>query len=191
MEVSPNVITYSSILSAWANSGNEEAPHCSENLLYKMQLCQILSNKFLYSCVLISWARSSKAQGPGCTHAIIKHMIKLHQQGCADVKPNAHCWSVVISAYAYCGDAHYSEQILLEQLDIFKRTQDRDFMPNMAGYNAVLNAWARNRTLVAPQTADAILQQMQDLAMSSGDLSLLPNVVSFSLVLKAWAQSTD
>lgn len=190
-EATPDTVAYSSVITAWANSLAETAPHRAEELLREMQARGLDQDSYSYSSVLTAWARSKEPQAPDRAFAILKHMVDLHKQGIANVKPNAHCFSSVISAYANRGNVQRAEQVLMELCELYQSTKDRDLLPNKIIFSAVINAWSKSGKPIAPRMAEALLEQMQDLATEWGEPSLLPDAVSFTTVMNAWSHSKD
>jgi pentatricopeptide repeat protein len=188
-KASPNVISFTSVISAWANSGDQQAPQRAEEILREMTRFGLVPNEVSYLNVLTAWSRSKENMAPERAHAILIHMISQFEEGVADAKPDSHCWSSVISAYANRGDVHRAESILMELYERFISSGDPNYLPHQYCFAAVINAWAKSGRPEAPQTAEAILQRMQDLAESTGESSLRPETVSFTSVLKAWAES--
>jgi pentatricopeptide repeat protein len=87
VEVTPNVVSYTTVLSTWANSNQAKAAHRAEELLHEMQQRGVSPNSISYLSVLTAWARSMDTHAPERAYAILKHMIHLHRQGVANVKP--------------------------------------------------------------------------------------------------------
>jgi pentatricopeptide repeat protein len=121
-------------------------------------------------------------------HAILQHMNHLYDEhGIAQAKPNTHCYSSVMSAYANCGKVHQAEKVLLELLTKYQTTRDRDYLPDVTCFTSIIHAWSKSGQPNAPQMAEAVLQRMQDFAEWTGQHSLRPDVISFTTVLQAWA----
>jgi pentatricopeptide repeat protein len=215
------VVSFNSVIDAWAKSGRKEAPAKAETVLRKL-IDYSNPNVVSYNSVITAWANSNDEKAPHRAEELIREMIQCglnpnessysslltawarsKEDHAPDrayailkhmtniLKPSAYCYSAVISAYANQGNVQRAEQILMERCKHYQSTADRDLLPNLACFSSVIHAWSKSGRPESPQMAEAILQQVYELAISLDEPSLLPNAISFNPVLSAWAQSGD
>eukprot|EP00594_Rhizosolenia_setigera_P007762 CAMPEP_0178965258 /NCGR_PEP_ID=MMETSP0789-20121207/16170_1 /TAXON_ID=3005 /ORGANISM="Rhizosolenia setigera, Strain CCMP 1694" /LENGTH=364 /DNA_ID=CAMNT_0020650199 /DNA_START=532 /DNA_END=1627 /DNA_ORIENTATION=- len=182
----PNLITYNSIITLWARSGDENSGQKAEELLSYMEMKSSKSPNIkpdivTYSSVLDAWA---KCNNPIRAQRILDNLLErqnenkylksyefeevIHDIGPAEteksvIEPNKFCFSCVINAWARSGleeSGQKAEELLYRMIN-FKKKGLIDFYPNTVIYNAVMNAWAKSGQVIAPAKAEALLDLLE------------------------------
>ena len=183
-DVLPDVVSYTSVVSAWANSnrktfGAKRAQSILEQMTKKMN---VQPNTVTYNAVLKAWLRSGNSKAPEKAHAIVAEMETLHQKGVSQVKPNLITYNTHIHILSKTGnthDAERAEQILLD-MERGAAEGKQDFSPNLFSYNTVIQAWSKASN---SERTFAILNRL----LSNQKIS--PDAFSFNSVVFAISKS--
>ena len=135
------------------------------------------------------------------------------------IPPDNYHYTSVIRAFAYnvtSKDAPYQAERLLRQMEKLSGIEelrcmiessgsssiqsplekylnlDRDLIPDRVCYNAVLNAWSRNRAIPISEKKYAIrqiLRKMETFSKVLQDEKLLPNTMSYNLLIMAYSSA--
>jgi len=210
--VKPDVITFSSCVSAWSKSGNIDAAERATGLLILMETMhrighdpELEPNTIIYNAVLEAYARSSGSNindGEGlketCAYKaeqILKRMIRLHDTGrYTSVKPDAISYQLVIHAYSKSrlgGAPQRCEHLLKQMEDRRNAFNDVNLIPNAFSYSACINAWAKSREVgsLKAKSAFAIYTYMETRYRELSEVDAKPNVVALTSVLTACAHT--
>ena len=181
--MTPSTITYSALISTWANSGQQNAAKRAEELLLE---CPSPST-ICFNAVMNTWSKSSAMESADRCFQIFQHMKKS-----TNSTPNATSYGTVITAFAKQGRAREAEAMMFELLNEYEKQPNHlDLMPDRIQFNALLHAWAKSGEEGAALRAEALLEKMHTIAKISKNNNLLPDVVSFSSILDAWAKSNN
>ena len=215
-ELAPNTISYNTVISAYARSGEVGAERRAEALLRRMNELSTLEDtreafatcrpdSISYNTVINSWSRSRDPSAARRAEAILRHMERQYASGKSDVAPDVTTYTTVINAWARCRErnaAQRAEDILnrMEEVyhEISKKSNDPNIIaaaaaarPTVLSYNAVLNAWAKSQSAEASDRVLAILKHMEELhGFSVGEERIIkPDVFTYTSVIDALAKS--
>ena len=197
--LSPNVITYNSLLDA-----------CVVNRQQQQQLNEYDVTPQVYHDDTMTQT-SLKFGGVQTAEQIFK-MVKN-----SDVKPNARTYNYLINAWAKHTDLYHpfsnpsithdpvkkqfcnnetkraalrAEQLLEELTQLHKDSDyDSQFKPDVMTYTSVIDCIARSQIKQAPQKAEALLAELEHKFKQTKDTSLRPNVRTYTAVIHAWSRS--
>ena len=83
----PNTISFNSVISAWAKSGERGAAQRAESILKRMQELHeagnpdVKPNTISFNSVISAWANSGERGAAERAEAILKRMQELHEAG--------------------------------------------------------------------------------------------------------------
>lgn len=221
-KATPDAVMYVNVMNAWAHSGLAEAPHEAEALLKEMIGLSLLhDNKegqesylMAVATVLNAWANSDLPDAGERAEETLDRMEKLYG------KLDAHCYGVVMAAYAKAGKGSKAEAVM-ERLEArYQETNDKNFKPTTVEFNSVISAYANEGNTTK---AEAILRRMQhggnqpdatsfnsvisalvsnsrnpsaaqkaeQLLQEMQQLNIQPDIVSFSSVINLLSKSND
>ncbi len=182
-DVLPDVVSYTSVVTAWANSNRKTyGAKRAQSILEQMTKMNVQPNTVTYNAVLKAWLRSGNSKAPEKAHGILTEMETLHKKGVAQVKPNLITYNThihILSKTANSQDAQRAEQILLD-MERGAAEGKLDFSPNLFSYNTVIQAWSKASN---SERAFAILNRL----LSNQQIS--PDSFSFNSVVFAISKS--
>ena len=183
--VRPSVVTYTSVMDAYANQGH--ANDAERILMELLSECDcrrdILVTSITCDTVLNAWASQGTWEGAARAEEILKR-LELLQTG--TIQPTPHSYATVIHAWASCRggvDAALRAQDILTSL-----LMQGSIEPDTVIFNSVMHAWSNSGDKQAGVKSSAILNQMQDLHLKKG-YDCRPDIVSYNTVLAAWSHS--
>jgi len=171
LDVTPDVVSYNSIVKAYANSGNakkaEEVLNIMEDLYQSTGDTKIRPDIISFSSVLNAFAKAAKYDQSASRTAerILMRMIK-EQRARVDGNDspivNVWCFNSVLNAYAAQGAG--LRAILLLQLmeDMAKRDGNDLVRPDTYSFNTVLKALANSKERGSINKAMQILLEMEE-----------------------------
>jgi hypothetical protein len=190
----PNVHCFTTVLKAWSNSRDPQAPEHAKAFLKRMTDYHVQPNVVSYSTVLDAWAKSSHSQAPNRAQAMLNYMRSSSRlspnaiSGTTVMKalPNPDFYSFSTVLYAWSKSqlpnaAEQAERLLVRMQELY----DENLMahpPNVICYSNVLACWAHSGVPGAAQRALDILRAMQQLQPG-----VSPNRISYNTVMNAWA----
>ncbi len=149
LDVTPDVVSYNSIVKAYANSGNakkaEEVLNIMEDLYQSTNDSKIRPDIISFSSVLNAYAKAAKYNQSSSRTAerILMRMIK-EQRVRLDDSPivNVWCFNSVLNAYAAQGAGLRAILLLQLMQDMADRDGNDLVRPDTYSYNTVLKALA-------------------------------------------------
>jgi len=168
-----------------------------------------------YLQVLQAWSKSDAPDGADRGHAILQTMIRSYLESNQNIEsssfpdstqhdsatatdtslsttvvvyPTHHCFSAVMTGYARRCQTERVETLLGDLQRLHDATQDARFLPTIATFNSVLEAYARQKTASAAARAQQLLERLFVLAEQSGGHAR-PDTTSLNTCLDAWAES--
>ena len=144
----PDVMTYTSVMDAYARVGNYKATQQAELLMRelkneyeKTRNQKLRPNYRTYTSLVTAWSRTRSHESPGRVEQLLMEM------GDDPVTmPNTRTYTSVIQCWAKSKDATKAKRalkILREMKDKFKETNNDEVRPNIITYNAAIDACAR------------------------------------------------
>jgi hypothetical protein len=154
----PNSITYTTVIKAWAKSGDgEHAAMEAEKLLKKMHELHNLGSEYVhlkpdvvtYNAVINCWAQLHKPDAASRAEEILTDMIKTYQSdpvANAQLKPDAQIFNSAINAWAKSGaeTAALRAQALLNDMENFFNEGVFDTKPDRKTYSTVIDTWTKS-----------------------------------------------
>ena len=181
--VSPNRISYLTLLLAWIKSG--DLNKAEEILLEASSKRPPESDREHFHQVLTAW---SEAKSPKRAEALLLKMVELYEAG-IDIKPNVNTYNRVLDCWAKSQIKESGERAdtILRHMENMAQAGDADAKPNKISYNSVLNAWANSRDPTAVTRAEHLVLEM----ILKGDPDLIPDDITYGTWLKTIAMSNE
>eukprot|EP00549_Striatella_unipunctata_P007611 CAMPEP_0118673906 /NCGR_PEP_ID=MMETSP0800-20121206/593_1 /TAXON_ID=210618 ORGANISM="Striatella unipunctata, Strain CCMP2910" /NCGR_SAMPLE_ID=MMETSP0800 /ASSEMBLY_ACC=CAM_ASM_000638 /LENGTH=782 /DNA_ID=CAMNT_0006569043 /DNA_START=97 /DNA_END=2445 /DNA_ORIENTATION=+ len=189
--VEPDLVSFNSVIHAWANSKEpNRAERAQELLTYMVEERGLEPNTLTFSAVLDAW---SKQANPEQAQILLDRMLNLYKKrqaesgadaGMIDIKPNAICFGAVMNAWAKKGTPESSDKVqaLLQQLEqLYKDTQDQDFKPTLINFNLAARSFSQ---LGDVEAVEEIHKQMETYGVD-------PDRVTFNNLIQAWSKRGD
>jgi pentatricopeptide repeat protein len=188
----PDVITYSSVINAYAIRGDIDG---ATDVLEMMEAdfesgnTDAKPNIRTYGILIHAWSKSGQVHAPHEAKNILDRVIDLHSKGDLKEAPNTIIFGAVMDAYAEQGDTQGASDILKMMEDDFE-SGNKGAKPDIRAYNTLIHAWSKSGQVHAPHEAKNILDRVIDLH-SKGDLKEAPNTIIFGAVMDAYAEQGD
>lgn len=189
--VSPNVYSYSVVLTAWAkHSASEEYPDAPDRALAILNGMEeyggIQPNVVSYSTVIQAFSEQGRAKE---AEALLQKMLSSSEDDSATPKPDMYTFSSVLYAWSKSRSPHAAERaeaILVRMLQMYL-SGGLDQPPNVYCYTNVLVCLANSRKKGSAERALQILRSMQQNYADASNTMAAPNLVSYNSVINAFA----
>ncbi len=171
----PDILTYASVLEAYANSGTSESAFRAEELC--MDMVQNMIDDSQNIKIEINDHHS--------TTSTSKNLTNQQQQQQQHLQPTTRCYNAVIQAYSNSGmyDRAQRAESFIKQIETLYQKHKMNgssiiIQTNTVNYNTILTAYAQSGLPDAAEQTERILREMKH-----------PNVISYNACIDAWAKS--
>ena len=171
----PNLVTYNTLLTAWAKvAGGEAAHHC----LRILEVMPMTPDTISFNTVLHAVARSGWLDCGERAEGLLRSM---KDEG---VAANARSYTTCIDAWGQNqpGNPQRAELLLQEIEALYEETGDPQLQPNCVSYSTVINAYATSKELDKAMQAHAVFQRMRQKGIE-------PNPFTYNNLLNSFATS--
>jgi len=168
--VIPDETTYNTVLYAWSQSKNPEAPQKAETLLWEMQdddiNTGIAPSVVSFGSVLQCWAKYAQTSKEGA----IRGEALLRQMQGQGISPNIICYNTLLNAWAtaarkfHATEALEKASMLLQELLILHERDDQNnnnLKPTMVTFRTMLYLIAESKVSNKSDRAKAVVQLME------------------------------
>jgi len=191
--VTPDVVTWTTVLHAWAVSNEAGAGQRALQLFNRMQQdAKVQPDTAAYNAAILAWAKESNKgaeaeqllrmmstepnivtyttcilawkNSPNLPEAVERAGALYEDLRMSDITPNAMMFSTLISLYARRGLADYAE-------DVLQHVEK----PNIIIYATVLEAWANSNREDAIEKAFDLIERME---------KVKPNIITLNILVK-------
>eukprot|EP00529_Nitzschia_sp_RCC80_P004656 CAMPEP_0113480984 /NCGR_PEP_ID=MMETSP0014_2-20120614/22166_1 /TAXON_ID=2857 /ORGANISM="Nitzschia sp." /LENGTH=965 /DNA_ID=CAMNT_0000374449 /DNA_START=462 /DNA_END=3356 /DNA_ORIENTATION=+ /assembly_acc=CAM_ASM_000159 len=180
-DAQPNIMTYNTMMNAWAKSRRQDAVEAVEKLfvvvtkLYERGELEEGPDVVTYSTLIDCWSKSRRKESPAKSLQYLKDMEAM------GIKPDVMTYNGVLDAHAKQGDVDGALNVL--------ETMQGEAKPDRQSYSILLDAWAKSGRDEAPAEAMKLLMTIKDLH-AAGEIDA-PNVITFNTALDAHAKQGD
>ena len=193
--VRPTVVTFCTVIIAWARAGNVTFAQKAEDLFRRIQLLHsrgwpdVKPNGVIYTAVISGWANVGDANR---AERLLREMYQLYAlEGDLDVRPNLSAFNKVLFAWAKSPEpnAVESAEAILNMMKEQYSKGTLESKPDVLSYNIVMSMLLRKRNL--PETlskAESLVKEMVDQS-HEGNQAAQPNSSSFEMLFKVLAAS--
>jgi len=196
----PNIISYTSVMDAYASSSGrrnraaEEAERVLFQLIDKQTLFyndnpdDMQISSITCDIVLKAWANRGDVVGAQRAQDILQRLELLGNN--EDIRPTVHSYGTVVHAWATCnggGLAAENAEAILERL----LQPKSKVKPDTVVFNSAINAWANSNDPRAGVRALALLEKMREIHNPQTGFHTAPDSYSYNTVLAAWSHSEE
>jgi pentatricopeptide repeat protein len=188
----PDVISYSSVIDAYAKSAQNNSGLFAEMLLKELEDIAESDHTMrpdieIYNTVINAWARSGSRDAGFRAEQILRHLEQKAGQNLAQ-KPNVKIYTSVVDAWAksYHRNGGYKAEEYLRELETKAQT-DPELEATVSFYTACIDAWSKSGNVLAGVKAEALLRNME--MKSQHRPHLKPTILTYSAVINAWAKA--
>lgn len=184
MEAPKDLVTYSSVISAWAASGmRSHAVARAEELLQDIHDTPGLEpNTIVMNSIMSTWVKSRNPVSVNRTAEILDFM-----EHAANCRPDLFSYNTHLHALStHARKAGYAKRAsdLVESLERRSSNGESHLKPNLFSYNLAIDAWAKANEYDAAWNAAKILRKMID------GRGPQPDTFSYNQVLSALSRSS-
>lgn len=195
----PDSVTYTTLIHGWSREHITRLPEAgrrAEQLLLALEnlppnrIRPGMSRTTVYNSVITSWKYCAAKIAAQRVDALLQRLEGKYFNGDMNAQPDKTTFLCMINAYATAGipDADERCDALLQRMFHFRDVFGLQRLdPDVAVYNAVLNALAKSRQPNAIDKAEEILTMMQ----TSPDKGLRPDIVTYATVIDCHTKCGD
>jgi pentatricopeptide repeat protein len=173
----PNLITYNTVLTAWAKAA-VYSPEAAEHCLRILEYMPVAPDTISYNTVLHAVARSGWADTGERAEGLLRSM---KDQG---VAANARSYTTCMDAWSQSKSPDRAHALLKEMEELYEATRNEQLKPNCISYSTVIHAYASssNDQPDKARHAHEIFQGMRAKGVR-------PNTVTYNNLLNCFATS--
>jgi len=195
--VRPHRNLFYSAMSAWANSGYDQAPERVEALMYQLrdmynmhgwEGCKPRSTEYLI--LMNCWARSGREEAPEQTEAMLRELQSLAKEDTdGSMKISSNHYFAVFDAWVRSGrpEAPDKVQSLIEEMTTLYEGGNKECRPNSSIYASLIAAWCKSKHPDATLRALATLNEMEE-RFRFDPSNEKPDTYHYSAVINAFAE---
>eukprot|EP00549_Striatella_unipunctata_P023586 CAMPEP_0118677732 /NCGR_PEP_ID=MMETSP0800-20121206/2798_1 /TAXON_ID=210618 ORGANISM="Striatella unipunctata, Strain CCMP2910" /NCGR_SAMPLE_ID=MMETSP0800 /ASSEMBLY_ACC=CAM_ASM_000638 /LENGTH=316 /DNA_ID=CAMNT_0006573453 /DNA_START=312 /DNA_END=1262 /DNA_ORIENTATION=- len=133
-DMTPNLITYNTVLNVLAKSKDPLAPMKAEKMIQRMDKNGCEPDVYSMQSLILAWARSRIAGAPQKVEQILQSMEEKR-----NIKPNTHCYTAAIYSWGTSTE-QYRAIRGYRLLQYMNQIEDDGLEPNIVTYTTALNA---------------------------------------------------
>ncbi|KAG7351996.1 PPR: pentatricopeptide repeat domain containing protein [Nitzschia inconspicua] len=192
--VPPDVFSLNTVISAWANSGQEDAPERAEAVFNQVlpqnrEQRQILPNTVTFNSVMSTWTKSRRPEAA----ERCQHLFDLMMMDNIHVEPDNVTFNILIHAWSLSPDEKAPEHAERAYGKMKRRCDDGDdrFFSNARTFGALINVWSKSKRPNAGEMAEFYLRLLIQNSGEQRNVREMPRVHEFTCTIRAWANSSD
>lgn len=197
----PDTISYSSVISAYARSGRDDAGDRAEELLQRsLKLYSdgqdgLKPDSITFITCIDALSKQclrvyeKKRNITECNsieeriRSVVNQMDGLQASGDGHVRACTVAYNILLDLFAKTSQVDKAEQ-LLNRMDEMSKDGSYHVKPDIISYNSVLFALSRSTRNASLKKAESLLESME-----GGDIAVKPDVVSYNTVMNGLAKS--
>ncbi|CAJ1958882.1 unnamed protein product [Cylindrotheca closterium] len=178
-EVSPDIVSYNSVLKAWKEGNNPEKAldYLQQMLVQGQAKVDVIS----FNTVILTFAKQGN-------HGVARSMIQQMKDRDDLPDPDILTYNALLYALAQSKDSGTTEEAEELLYDLVDGKHD-PIQADIASFNTVIHAWSQVASKYNPSAADSaqlLLNRMEQLTEDRP--SLKPDVYTYTTVIQAWAR---
>ncbi len=197
--VEPTVITWGSVLRAWADSGEPDSGEQAQRVLEQFEEwfsggnCQARPNVVCYTTVISAWAkgRATPELALEKVNGILRKMERVYEETLdVAVRPNKITYITAIGVFCRKSPktaGSMAQELVSRMVTLYSKNIGYE-RPTRLVFNTLINAWSKSEEHNSAENAETIFQWMES-QYSAGDESVKPDAVTLCAVLNAWANN--
>lgn len=162
------------VMQAWAQRPSRKAAVNLERLLRRVVEEKLAGNAqveqidmlAMYIAVVHTWAKSKEQGAPERVEEIFDTMLRLHEAGEIDLKPDVRIFNGILLAYASSRgkDAPKQAMRVLQKLHDLRASGRTNIIPDTESYSMILRAFAASEGPNAPDLVLKMIRRMEKFA---------------------------
>jgi pentatricopeptide repeat protein len=193
--IRPNVVTWTTAISAWARSSSLDAPSRAEALLTRMydpsNAPSVRPDQIVLRMVLLCWSRSSRKDGPDRCLGLLQRMKDLYATGELENPPDLFSYSIAINACGKAGKPSNAEDLFEEMYRGFVHEGHTHLKPNLQTLTLLLEAWALAGQVERAWAVLGRIRELHELGVLPTGPDLAAYNIMFSCLLNCHKDSPD
>lgn len=207
--LTPDIICYNTVMSAWSRSDHREAIAKTEEIVARLKKLHEITgnatykpNVYTYTILIEAYSKPrgmDKISRPMEAERVLKDMYDLYTSkdrvvGASSVRPNIIAYNNVMQAWVNTSNPQRAESILMAIMG--KNTEIKTvpivpkITPTLISFNIVINGWARKGGPSAGERAENILALMDQVKDAYGiPMPIAPTTQTLNTVMNAWSRS--
>mmetsp|Transcript_9028 Transcript_9028/g.8611 ORF Transcript_9028/g.8611 Transcript_9028/m.8611 type:complete len:706 (-) Transcript_9028:112-2229(-) len=184
----PDMITYTSLIEAWASTDYEKA----EALVEKLIQSYVSSSSFKDDGTVLHEEQRPTVRLANCLmHAHAKTTATIMEEAMRlksyDEEQKKRKFQIQRTAWKHARQAH---SILRRWKELYEEHDHADFQPDVTSYTTVMDAYAKCAQIEAVKEAEKLLKEIEDLhAAHPKNPSLQPNTKTYTTMITAWSRT--
>ena len=196
-EFRPDVVTYTSLIKCWSQSGRPRAATRAEEIIellhqrYHDGLYECKPDSVAYNVALNAIAKSSIPDCAERAEAMLQRMQDhYHLEGDNNLAPTTESFATVMFAWSQSKDPKgpIRAEKLLQMMHDLHDSGIQNVVPNTIAYSTCILAWSKSGLGIAGERADALLKKMEEYHDEGFD-DMKPNAISYTNAMEAWINS--
>lgn len=187
--VKPDVISYNTVLSAWAGVGTRFADQKANDLLNEMlsEVSEVRPDTYSYTTVIHAWSRRSGSSKKALN---LLRSMQQQQRDDAQVQPNKVTYTNVMLALLRDRKLEDARRLLDEMIEL--SAESHQLRPDVVAFSALLDGYAdqadrhKNPRQLIRMVLE-VLEQMKAMARDNPDVA--PNQLTYTSAMSALARS--
>jgi pentatricopeptide repeat protein len=208
--VRPDSTSMNTVIKAWANSGRPDAPHRSEDILFKMldlsskegKLSYLYPTSITFNSVMSAWTKSRTSEAAERCQRLFHLMNSLVEQGQVNVKPDFVTFNTLIHAWSLAEDEYAPDraEAVFQDMKCLYDAGNTRMRPSTRTYGSLINVWSKCERPNAGEKAEEYLRMMLQYSKPGRHSARVPfrrndveapRVFEFTAAIRAWANSGD
>ena len=200
IDLKPNDVCFTSLISAWSNSGLNEALDRVANIFMFMQTVGQGANNANMAYIPPLIDNDENNINITTNEGLVDKMLSvLENSGDQIPMLSVLTYTTLIDCLAQSagqkvggdgGDAAIKAEILLQKMEELYQAGNDQMKPTTAIYNALINTWAKSMRPDAGQKAESLLAKMEYMHLS-GNNGVKPDTITFSSTILAYANANS
>ncbi|GAX15662.1 hypothetical protein FisN_3Hh135 [Fistulifera solaris] len=175
----PDVVSWNTVISAWARSHGSNAAERVQSLLARMYdpktFPPVQADVKTFNTVLSCWARAGQADR--CL-SLLQEMKDLHSRGQLESPPDLFSYATVTNAFAKASQPEKAQDLVDEVYSLFMEGR-KDLKPSLTLLTTLMDAWSRAGNV---DRTRLLFQRIKDL-YHFGFLDSGPDTATYNVML--------
>ena len=191
INIRPNVITYSSVIDAYARQGDIDGARNVFEIMendFDSGNIDAKPNIFTYNILIRACFKSDNPNAPEEAESLLMETIELHSTGKLVEGPDVISYRTVIDCWSKSSKPKApirALNILVTMIKKSKQDNNKNIRPDAVTYSAVMSAFARRGDIDSAKKVFTIMKN----DFNSGNINAKPSIRTYSVLIYAWSKS--
>ena len=182
----PNEDAYNALLSAYANSGRDDAGRLAQ-AVFDGAPCQFKGTRLYNALIAAQGGDTNRAE------ALLHDMHKAYSEGETICKPNTESFNNVLLAWSRSGSpmAAWRADSIFQRMSDLTKKGDLNVRPDGTTFDLVITIVSNEWGADAATKVDHYLELLKEYYASDGPGFITPGVKSYTEAIRAWGSNVD